>query len=100
MKPRLALIIAAVLTTFILVLVGAVATRLVQPSPAEQAAAIDGNLAAPVAVAAPSEPSPIISPTIVLGDALAARDAAYQQQLAEAQARIEQANRQLQQVYD
>ncbi|MBA3470490.1 MAG: hypothetical protein H0T53_12700, partial [Herpetosiphonaceae bacterium] len=86
MKPRSALIIAAVLTTFVLVLVGAVINRLIEPSPAALAAAADLS-ASPV-------------PLDDLQATTTAREELYQQQLAEANARIEQANQELTQAYD
>lgn len=90
MKPRSALIIAAVLTTFVLVLVGAVINRLIEPSPAELAAAADLG-APPALTSAPVEPT---------AEPPSDREAAYQQQLAEANARIEQANQELTHAYD
>jgi uncharacterized membrane protein YkoI len=86
MKPRFALMIAAVLTTFVLVLVGAVINRLIEPSPAELAAATDL-----------SAPPP---PTVDLQATTSAREIAYQQQLAEANRRLEEANQQLSQADD
>jgi aryl-alcohol dehydrogenase-like predicted oxidoreductase len=89
MKPRFALLVAAVLTTFVLVLVGAIVSRLAQPSPAELAAAADVGIAA----------VPPVTPTLDVQATASARDALYQQQLAEAAERIAQANQQLEQAY-
>ncbi len=78
MKPKFALLLAAVLTTFVLVMVGGIVRSLAQPSPIELAAGLDNSL-----------------PNGVAGDAQATATAsaqAYQQQLLEANQRIEQAN--------
>lgn len=80
MKPKFALLLAAVLTTFVLAIVVGVVRSLAQPSPIELAAGMDNT--------APN----VISDSDVQATATA-NDQAYQQQLLEASQRIEEANR-------
>jgi hypothetical protein len=94
MTQRVALLIAAALTGFVLVLAGTLAATVMQPSPP------------PAVVAPPIDPAPPASEGAATTDAFAAREAAYQQaldqaraQIVEANRRLEQANAQLAQVY-
>ncbi|MFD3164999.1 PepSY domain-containing protein [Herpetosiphon sp. NSE202] len=75
MKPKFALLIAAVLTAFVLVIVAGVVRSLAQPSPIELAAGLDNSL--------PNNNDVQATATVQ----------AYQQQLLEANQRIEEANR-------
>ncbi|KPL81195.1 PepSY domain-containing protein [Herpetosiphon geysericola] len=75
MKPKFALLIAAVLTAFVLVIVAGVVRSLAQPSPVELAAGLDNSL--------PNDNVAQATATVQ----------AYQQQLLEANQRIEEANR-------
>ncbi|HMK08680.1 MAG TPA: PepSY domain-containing protein [Anaerolineales bacterium] len=72
MGQRATFILAAVLTGFLLVAVGAVAGRVVD------------------AGAAPAAPAPTAAPTAELLTAMQQRDAAYRQLIAEANARLQQ----------
>lgn len=80
MKPKFALLLAAVLTTFVLAIVVGVVRSLAQPSPIELAAGMDNTV-----------PN-VLSDGDVQATATAS-DQAYQQQLLEASQRIEEANR-------
>ncbi len=75
MKPKFALLIAAVLTALVLVIVAGVVRSLAQPSPIELAAGLDNSL--------PNNNDVQATATVQ----------AYQQQLLEANQRIEEANR-------
>lgn len=81
MKPRAALLSAAALTTFLLVLIGGVAARLIAPPPAD-------------AETVPPDTAATVDPQ------LAERDAAYRQQIAQANARLREAYARQQQLAD
>jgi hypothetical protein len=81
MNQRTALLLSAGLTAFILVVLGGLAATLLQPP----APATSDPAGAPVAAA----PAPALDP---------AREAAYQQALADAQAQLTEANRRLEEA--
>lgn len=87
MRQRTALVIAAALTAFVLVLVGGLASRISQLTETQPAASV---------AAAPTDAPITLDPTAQA--LLQEREAAYQQALAEANSRIEQANAQLAQA--
>lgn len=82
MNQRTALLLSAGLTAFVLVVLGGLAATLLQP-PAPAPAASDPAGTAPVAAAPAMDP---------------AREAAYQQALADAQAQLTEANRRLEEA--
>lgn len=79
MKPKAALLISTVLTVFVLALAASVVRQLSEPTPAEIAAAADLTPTQP-------EPESTLAPV---------REVLYQEQLAEANERIIEANRRL-----
>lgn len=87
MRQRTALVIAAALTAFVLVLVGGLASRMSQLTEGQPVTSV---------AAAPTDAQITLDPTAQA--LLAEREAAYQQALAEANRRIEQANAQLAQA--
>lgn len=92
MTQRTALIIAATITAFVLVLLGGVATYITQQSPASASAA-------PAAVSdATVAPAVGLDPTAVQ-QAIKEHDEIYQQRLQQANDTIQRANEQLQDAY-
>ncbi len=89
MKTRVALFLSALITTFVLVLVGSVVSRLSQPAPAALAATAD---------ALSSPPAPALADATVAAPT-PDQSAAYQQMLDEARTRLDQANQQLTDAY-
>ena len=93
MTQKTALILAVVLTAFVLVVGGAVAARVSQPTAPAEAAPVAAALAAP-APAAPA-PTATIDVNAQVEQLLQQREAQYRQLIEEANQRLQQANQQL-----
>ncbi len=89
MKQSTLLGIAAAMTAFVLVLVGALAGQLTQPGASVTPAVVE-------ATAAPTDATVVLDPTVEA--LIREREAAYQRALAEAQQRLAEANRQLEEA--
>lgn len=100
MTQKNALAMAAGITAFVLVLVGALVTYVTHiNSSAAAGATTTGNTAIQAQDTSAVEQAPA-DPSQSIQAVIDAREAAYKQQLAEAKTRLEEANARLQQMYD